>query len=340
MIKTKLTFIIAIGLLFISQAIFAQIDSLHFKSGEFVIGEIKTMDRGILKVETDYSDNDFTIEWDKVVGIKTTTQFMVTITDGRKVYGTLQSVGDTSVQVRTIDQQELVFGYMEIVALYPFDDKFLDRLSASISLGFDLTKAQNLRSFTTRSSLGYRAEKWSTDISLYSLRSSQDSVEAIRRTEAELNFRYVLPRRFYAIATVSGLTNTEQQLDLRMNVQLGLGNFLVRTNSMYWGAKLGLNRNIEQYYTEADNRESWEAYLGTELNLFDTGDLDLAFLLMFYPSITEPGRLRTDSNLDLKYELPMDFYINLGISFNYDNRPADNASEIDYVFYTGFGWEW
>ena len=61
---------------------------------------------------------------------------------------------------------------------------------------------------------------------------------------------------------------------------------------------------------------------------------------MFYPSITDPGRLRTDSNLDLKYELPMDFYINLGISFNYDNRPAEGASEIDYVFYTGFGWEW
>ena len=298
------------------------------------------MDRGIIKIETDYSDSDFKIEWVQVVGIKTTTQFMVTITDGRKVYGTLQAVGDTSVQVLTIDQQELIFGFMEIVALYPFDDKFLDRLSASISFGLDLTKAQNLRSFTTRSSLGYRAEKWATDISFYSLNSSQDSVENIKRTEGELNFRYILPRRFYGIATVSGLSNTEQKLDLRMNVQLGLGNFLVRTNSMYWGAKMGFNRNYEQFSSDSDDRKSWEAYLGTELNLFDTGDLNLAFLLMLYPSLTELGRLRTDSNLDLKYDLPMDFYINLGISFNYDNRPADNASEIDYVFYTGFGWEW
>ena len=338
--NTGLSFIIALGLLLITQAIKAQVDSLQFKSGEFVIGEIKSMDKGIIKVETDYSDSDFQIEWDKVVGIKTTTQFMVTITDGRKIYGTLQSVGDTSVRVRTIYQKDFVFGYMEIVGLYPYDDKFLDRVSASISLGVDLAKAQNLRSYTTRSSLGYRAEKWTTDVSFYSLRSSQDSVEDIQRTEAELNFRYILPLRFYGIATVSGLSNTEQKLDLRMNMQLGLGNYLVRTNSMYWGAKLGFNRNLERYSNDADDRQSWEGYLGTELNLFNTGDLSLSFLLMAYPSLTDLGRLRSDSNLDLKYDLPLDFFINLGVSFNYDNRPAEGASKIDYLLHLGFGWVW
>ena len=150
----------------------------------------------------------------------------------------------------------------------------------------------------------------------------------------------MLPRRFYAIGSVSGLSNTEQKLDLRRNVQLGVGNYLVRTNTMYWGTKFGFNRNIEKYSTDGDDRQSWEAYLGTEVSLFDMGDLDLYFLFMAYPGLTEIGRWRTDSKLDIKYELPLDFFINLGVSFNYDNQPAEGASPVDYVFSTGFGWSW
>ncbi len=332
--------IIVISLLLVSQGLSAQADSVFFESGEFVIGEIKSMDRGVLKIETDYSDSDFLIEWTKVSGIHTITRFMITHTDGSKYYGYVHSLNDSTFLILDYGGKRIEARKIDIVALSPFDDKFLDRLDASISLGFDLAKAQNLTSLSTRSAVGYKAQKWSTDISFSTVRSNQDSVEEIQRTEAELNFRYILPRRFYAIGTVSGLSNTEQKLDLRMNMQLGVGNFLVRTNYMYWGAKMGFNRNIERYSSEEDERQSWEGYLGTEVNLFDMGDLDLNFTFMAYPGLTELGRVRTDSKLDVKYELPLDFYINLGVSFNYDNRPAEGAGTIDYVLYTGFGWKW
>lgn len=332
--------IIVISLLLVSQGLSAQTDSVFFESGEFVIGEIKSMDRGVLKIETDYSDSDFLIEWTKVGGIHTITRFMITHTDGSKYYGYVHSLNDSTFLILDYGGKRIEARKIDIVALSPFDDKFLDRLDASISLGFDLAKAQNLTSLSTRSAVGYKAQKWSTDISFSTVRSNQDSVEEIQRTEAEFNFRYILPRRFYAIGTVSGLSNTEQKLDLRMNMQLGVGNFLVRTNYMYWGAKMGFNRNIERYSNEEDERQSWEGYLGTEVNLFDMGDLDLNFTFIAYPGLTELGRVRTDSKLDVKYELPLDFYINLGVSFNYDNRPAEGAGTVDYVLYTGFGWKW
>lgn len=332
--------ILIISLLLMSQGLAAQTDSVLFESGEFVIGEIKSMDRGVLKIETDYSDSDFLIEWIKVSGIHTITRFMITQTNGKKHYGYIHSLNDSTFLILDKGGQLIETRKVDIVALSPFDDKFLDRLDASISLGFDLAKAQNLTSLSTRSFVGYTAQKWSTDIAFSTVRSNQDSVDEIQRTEGEWNLRYILPRRFYAIATVSGLSNTEQKLDLRMNMQLGVGNFLVRTNYMYWGAKMGFNRNYENYSNEEDERQSWEGYLGTELNLFDMGDLDLYFLFMAYPGLTELGRIRTDSKLDVKYELPLDFFINLGISLNYDNRPAEGAGKIDYVLYTGFGWEW
>jgi len=62
------------------------------------------------------------------------------------------------------------------------------------------------------------------------------------------------------------------------------------------------------------------------------GDLSLPGNLFIYPSFTESGRWRTDFKIDSKYELPLDFYISMGLTLNYDNRPAVAGKETDYVY--------
>ncbi|RRO24499.1 DUF481 domain-containing protein [Flavobacteriaceae bacterium 14752] len=57
-----------------------------------------------------------------------------------------------------------------------------------------------------------------------------------------------------------------------------------------------------------------------------------------YPSLTESGRWRTDFNLDVNYDLPLDFFINFGLSLNYDSQPAQGGDETDYIFQTTVGW--
>ena len=63
-------------------------------------------------------------------------------------------------------------------------------------------------------------------------------------------------------------------------------------------------------------------------------------MFLGYSGFTEKGRLRADTNFDLKYDLPFDLFIRFGFSLNYDNRPASNASDTDYILRTGIGWEW
>ena len=106
------------------------------------------------------------------------------------------------------------------------------------------------------------------------------------------------------------------------------------------GGKLGANRNLERYSTETKDRNTWEAYLGTELSLYDIGDFNITTVITIYQGLTNTERFRADANLNFKYDLPLDFYIRLGTSINYDNQPAYNASETDYVLQIGFGWEW
>jgi hypothetical protein len=315
-------------------------DSLIFKNGNSMEGEIKSMDRGVAIIETDYSDKDFNVEWAKIRYISTESFFMVTFANGITKFGKVQSLSDSTITIINKMGNGLERNIVEIVNLIPIKHGFFDRLYASIDLGWSMTKANNLRQLTSRSNIGYREKTWSTDASFNSLFSQQDSVEKTSRSEGAINFRYNLPKRWYSIATISLLSNTEQKLDLRMNAQLGMGKFLIRTNNMYWGAKLGVNKNTEQYFDETSAQSSWEGYVGTELNLFDIGDLNLLTDLMAYPGITEKGRIRSDLSFDLKYDLPYDLYIKIGTTVNYDNHPTEGASTTDYVIQTGFGWEW
>jgi hypothetical protein len=298
------------------------------------------MQRGILQIETDYSDSDFKIEWDKTIEIYSVSQFLITLSDGEQYFGTLESQGDSIIQIITQLLDTIDVRNKDIVFLNAYDDKFLDRFSASISFGFDMAKARNLKQLTTRSSLGYKADKWNTGASYYNLSSKQDATEDIHRREADVSFSYLLPYRLYGIATVSYLSNTEQSIDTRINAQLGAGRYLVQSNRMDWGLKLGVNRNIEYYSNDTEDRKSWEGYFGTDYNIFDLGDLDLLLSVIAYPSFTEAGRWRSDSKFDIKYEFPLDFFVKMGVSVNYDNRPAGDAPETDYVFNISFGWEW
>jgi len=335
-------FILSISLLLVAAGIYAQTDSLVFKSGTYMIGEVKTMDRGVVIVKTPYSDSDFKIEWNGVEEIYTDTYFLITLSNGSRYNGTLGMSETGQIIIITDDGKEVEATFKEIVFLDDMDKGFWSQLYFSVDVGLDLTKANNFSQFSIRSNLGYTAKRWNIDGTYNTLYSSQDETDDIKRTDGGVGYKYFLPKDWYPLVSVDFLSSTEQKLQLRSTAKLGMGKYVIHTNRTYWGFSAGANYNNENFSDDTPDRKSWEGFLGTELNLFDIGDLNLLTKLMAYPSFTESGRWRADFNFDAKYEMPFDddFYIKLGLTFNYDNRPVKGAAELDYVFHTGFGWEW
>ncbi len=320
---------------------FSQVDSLIFKNGNYIVGEVKSMDRNILKIETDYSDDDFTIEWDGIKEIYTETFFLITLTDGSRYNGHLKSTEPGKISIETDDGKTVDVNLIDIVILNDLDKGFWNQIYATVDFGLDLTKANNFRQFSMRSNIGYIAKLWQLDANYNLLKSEQDDVDDINRTDGGLTFKYFLPHDWYPLVSLDFLANTEQDLDLRTTGKFGVGKYVIHTNKTYWGFSLGANYNNENYVTPTTpDRKSWEGFFGTELNMFNTGDLSLLTSLIAYPSFTESGRWRSDFKIDFKYDLPLDFYIKLGYTLNFDNQPAKGASKTDYVLHTGFGWEW
>lgn len=54
-----------------------QSDTVVLSNGDEIVGEIKDMTKGVLTIETDYSDSDFKIEWEKFRGIKSLERYTI-----------------------------------------------------------------------------------------------------------------------------------------------------------------------------------------------------------------------------------------------------------------------
>lgn len=340
----RLVFLLLTFFHFGLRPVFAQQDSLILINGDVIVGELKEMDRGIITFETDYSDSDFKIEWSGVRRIFASATYLITLNTGQRINGQIKDAGERMMQIIGAQGEDISVSFDKVVLIMSVDDGFLDRISANIDLGYSLTRANNQEQFTLNSRLGYEADRWLLSGYYNMLLSRQDEVADIQRKDGGVGYQYFLPRDWYLSAELSFLSNTQQALDLRTNARLGVGKFFVHTNQWYWGAGVGAAANIENFSQAADStatdRQSWEGYIGTELNLFDIGDLNLFSSAIAYPSFTESGRFRLDFRFDAKYDLPLDFYLRAGVTVNYDNQPAIAGRETDYIFTTGFGWEW
>lgn len=316
-------------------------DTIELSSGDVIHGEIKNLDQNVLTIETDYSDSDFKVEWPKVTKITSEGEFLIFLDTRDKIFGSFkESENPGNVIINLEDGGSIEEPLEDIVIIDPVDEEFSDRFSASLSAGLSITKANNNRQFSIRATAGYESKNWFLSGNFNDVSTSQDEVEDIRRTDGSINFSYLFYRNWFAAIYNDFLSNTEQSIRLRNTHTLAIGNLLVRNTKLYLSASAGATYNREDYTNEAEVFNSSEGFAGFEFNIFNIGDLDFLTKLSYFPSFTDPGRNRVNFNADLKYEFPLDFFIKLGYTLNYDSKPPNNGPKDDYVFQTTIGWEY
>lgn len=320
---------------------FAQsIDTLYLKNGDRLIGEIKEMNKGVLTIETDYSDSDFKVEYKEIDHLECGQAFLISLSDGRTLKATKLYTDPEKESLHIVTEtQKLLVNVNDIVYIRPVKKGFMSRLDASISVGFNYTKASELKQLTVRSTLGYTADYWSLSGAYNSVRSNQSNTDEIHRTDANVVFKYFFKKNKYLLYSAEYLANSEQEIDIRLTNKLGVGNYFVHNNRMYFALGAGAAWNKEDYFNNENNRNSAELFGAAELNIFDFEDFSLLSSLYVYPSLSESKRIRTDFKIDLKYDLPLDIFIKLGLTYNYDSKPVENTSKDDYVLQTTLGWD-
>lgn len=325
----------------VSISFFGQKDSIKLKNNNVLVGEIKTLDKGILTYKTPYSDKDFKIKWNQIAEIYSDRVFVISLSNGERLESSIRTYSsDKNMVILQVRQQTFNAAIQDIVFLDAIGSSFFSRMTASFDMGITLTKANNLKQFTSNAALGYVANKWSSTGTFDLVKSRQDDIEDVQRISGNIGVQWFLPHDWFLQGSADFLSNNEQKLKLRTTTRVGAGYFFERNNNLYFGAATGLAFTNESYFdTTVDGKSSMELYVGSEFNKYDIGDLSILTRISLFPSLTEKGRVRSDFDFDMKYDLPLDFYIKMGITYNYDNQPAEGAAQSDYVFQTSLGWE-
>ena len=316
-----------------------QNDTLRLKSKNVITGEIKKLSKGVLTMETSYSDSDFKIDFDQIEFMIIQRKCLLLLTQGRRRFGNVTTSEDGLVEITLVDGTKEVYKFDDIIGLDEIEENFWKRISGTLDFSLTLSKANSLSQFNVGGGVDYMDEKWGIRARVNLLNSDQDNSEQTERTDGQLEFFRFLPRNRYLLGEMSYLSNTEQALEGRIRPSLGIGKFLVSTKKMYVGVALGYAYSIENYFDSSFDKTSSEAFINASLNMFDFDDISLDSSLNISPSLSESGRWRIDYDINVKYDLPLDFYIKLGFTLNFDNQPVSSGNDLDYIFITGFGWE-
>ncbi len=315
-------------------------DSVFLSNSDILVGEIKKMDKSVLTFKTKYSDSDFKIKWHKVKKIKSNRFFIIAMQDGQRINSSINSVSNKDGKV-LLDSGVNSFeeNLLDIIYLEPIGRSFLSRLTIDIDFGITLAKANNLRQLTSNLSGKYLANKWKANGYYKTVFNRQDGIADVNRMDAEITGNYFLKNDWFVQLSGVYLSNNEQKLKLRSTYLGGAGYYFVHNSRASLGTGAGLAWTNESFIDDTPSKSSSELYLAVGFNQYDIGDLSLLTSAIFYPSISEKGRYRADVNFDMIYDLPLDLYIKMSITYNYDNQPIEGASKEDYVFTTSFGWE-
>ena len=308
-----------------------KIDTIYFQKGDRVTGEVKGLENNQLRLSTDDAST-IKIEWSKVDSVRILSTMRIVLSNGTILYGNLMTRGQDQgcfILQRIGNPRQVRLE--EIVALSRLEDRVWSRIDGTLSSGFSYTKASDVMQVNINGAITYTAEKNQLNLS-YDGIFTRDTEKKTQRQHGALTFRRLLPRKFFFGSTLSAENSTEQNLDLRTSFGLGLGNSLVYTNTTRFYIAGGIQGNRE--WSEGNSQYNLEGQVTLDYSVFiyDSPEISFNVSLDLIPSFSNLGRIRTQIDSNLKWEVFNDFYLKWNFFYNFDNKPlSETASKTDWA---------
>ena len=272
------------------------VDVIHLVNGDRLTGEIKSLAYGRLTVETD-SLGTVQIEWPDVVRVESPQDFMLEDVAGNLLYGSIAADPERGfVGIAGKDRVTRRVEMARVARLSQSEDRVLDRVHGSFSLGFDYTKASDITVLSGNFNTSYRGPQssWNCNVDVNSTRDPEQGT--IDRDSVRYGYRWLQPGNRFWAGLSSLERNEETGIEARVLVGGGFGRYFLQTTTNEVAAFVGVGATREWATGQADNQTSLEGILGADWRVFDFASptTSLTARAVVYPSLTESGRWRTD----------------------------------------------
>jgi hypothetical protein len=316
-------------------------DVITLANGDRITGEIIDLEYGQLTVKTE-SMGTIEIEWLDVARIDSPFSFSVEANDGNRYSGTIASGSESGHIMVTAATVTADLDVHNVSRLSQLEAGFVERLTGSVSLGFDATKSSGVSTLAFQFDTEYRSEK--NVASLDANFTANDTAAAGTFNQYSLTYlhQFIRPGDRFWLALGSYESNEQQGIDGRLLLGGARGKYLVRRDVAEFSTFVGIAGTQEWATGSSGNVQSAEALLGLQWKIFrfKHPETSLTSQLMLLPSLTESGRYRANLGVSLRHEIVKDFYADLSLNSAYDSEPPTaGADEVDYSVSTSLGYK-
>jgi hypothetical protein len=307
-----------------TKAASSKIDTVYFQHGDRLTGELVSLDKGILKLKTN-DVGTVSIEWQNVDSLCILNPLRILKHNGGILYGRLYPSGKNKVAiVIDVEDRKSEIELVAIVELIQLKEKILSRLSGTLSAGFNYTKATEVSQLDFSGNIDYKGEKTIFSAN-YDIVLTDDGSKTTQRQSGGASSDRLLPNNWSAQGKLLAETNSEFQLDLRTSLNSSVSYKFIRSNSQLLQAGGGFSFNREFSGDLAQN--NIEGLIGLKYSLFiiDSPEITYNFDGYLFPGLTRFGRVRTEINTNLKWELFKDFFLKGSLFYSFDNQPLSGV---------------
>lgn len=319
----------------------AATDVIVFENGDRLTGEIKSMERGQLRFETD-ATGTIDIHWDKVAFVGSDQNIQVETRSGVRYFGHVKMEEDEFKVVIETGDGPVELENSRVVKMNPIDQSALRDIDVNITAGYNFTKASDVQQFNFAINAYYRTRERIISASFSSLFSDSASNEKSQRQLLGLTYTRLRANRWLNDGSLNFEQNDELGLNLRTSLGSGLGRIIKQSNRALLVVRAGLQVTREDLVGEPDDVDSLESYISGKMDWFryDTPELDWSTNLEIIPSLTESGRVRVEFDTKLKLEIIGDLFWQLEFYNSYDSRPqSDTGSSSDHGVITSISYD-
>jgi putative salt-induced outer membrane protein YdiY len=319
-------------------------DVVIMKNGDHFTGDVKSLQDGVLSVETDYVSGNIGLDWNQVESVESTATYQIVLNDGQRLVGKIERVSGKKAKgagfyVRQ-GGQEIGVAAASVVNIGSEKPTILRQLQGTIDVEYSFTSGNSQSTLDLSTNAKYRATGWEAAASFDSSVNGQSGASKTNRQDVQATFAKFLNRNSYLMGLSDFLHSSQQDLNLRTTLGGGYGRYLIRSTNSYLGWLGGAVYTRESFDTTADQQsdQNVESVLGIQYHLsrFNFGQLNSQILV--FPGLSDAGRVRITTNNSLTIKLINNFHLSFSVWDNFDSRPPVTARRNELGVSSGIGW--
>lgn len=320
-------------------------DVVILKNGDRLTGEIKGLQRGELRIKSDYMAEAVRLDWAMIQSIESKSMFMIWLVDGQLVTDVMRLLPANSDGFANFiigsSRGAIRVHQVDVIRITPADRRFWKSLEGSIDLGFSFTSGNDQYQTQLSATTTYRTGTHSFTASVDSALSGQSEGTSQTRNQFTFDYRKQISERWYVGGLFDLLRSDQQSLNLRTSVGGLVGRNLLqteRTRLSVFGGVVGTREHYEASIGVPRTTNA-DALAGVDVATFRFNRTDIRSRFSLFPSLTTPGRMRMQSTSDLRIKIVKDLWWGFHLYENFDNKPPVRADKNDLGVSTSLGWK-